>query len=126
MRFVIATLASCHARLYVAALVSSDFVSVRPPRPAAESAPLPTARERAWRAAPIVLFTAAIFLTAALLFGVEPMFSKMVLPMLGGTPSVWNTCMLFFQASLLAGYGYAWALSRWLPMKRQLALHLAL
>src|SRR5690348_15639536 len=54
-----------------------------------------------------VVFTAAVFLNAALLFSVQPMFSKMALPLLGGTPAVWNTCMLFFQAALLGGYLYA-------------------
>jgi hypothetical protein len=50
------------------------------------------------------LFAATIFLAAALLFLVEPMAAKLILPLLGGTPSVWNTCMVFFQAALLAGY----------------------
>jgi hypothetical protein len=45
--------------------------------------------------------------SAALLFSVQPMIAKLLLPLLGGTPNVWNTCMLFFQAALLAGYGYA-------------------
>jgi hypothetical protein len=51
----------------------------------------------------LVVFTAAIFSSAFLLFLVQPMFSRMVLPLLGGTPAVWNTCMLFFQAALLGG-----------------------
>ena len=50
----------------------------------------------------------------------------MVLPLLGGTPSVWNTCLLFFQAALLAGYLYAHLSSRWLSAGRQAALHLTL
>src|SRR5262245_46945345 len=45
-------------------------------------------------------FSVAIFLNAALLFAVQPMFTKMVLPLLGGSPSVWNTCLLFFQSAL--------------------------
>ncbi|MGE3820690.1 MAG: fused MFS/spermidine synthase [Isosphaeraceae bacterium] len=53
------------------------------------------------------LFTATIFLSATLLFSVQPMVARMVLPALGGTPAVWTTCMLFFQAMLLAGYAYA-------------------
>jgi len=53
------------------------------------------------------LFAATLFLSAALLFAVQPMLSKMVLPQLGGTPSVWNTCLCFFQATLLLGYLYA-------------------
>ena len=55
----------------------------------------------------IVLFSLAMFLSATLLFMVEPMFGKMALPLLGGTPSVWNTCMVFYQGALLAGYLYA-------------------
>jgi hypothetical protein len=53
------------------------------------------------------VFGAAIFLSAALLFAVQPMFTKMVLPRLGGSPSVWSVAMVFFQALLLAGYAYA-------------------
>jgi hypothetical protein len=52
-------------------------------------------------------FTAATFLSALLLFSVQPMFAKMVLPVLGGSPSVWAVAIFFFQAALLAGYCYA-------------------
>ena len=52
----------------------------------------------------IYLFGLTIFLSSALLFLVEPMIARMLLPMLGGTPAVWNTCMVFFQATLFAGY----------------------
>src|ERR1035438_965864 len=48
-----------------------------------------------------LLFALTLFLSATLLFVVEPMFAKMVLPLLGGSPSVWNTCLVFYQASLL-------------------------
>src|SRR5262245_55650804 len=53
------------------------------------------------------LYTIAIFTAALLLFVVQPMFARMVLPLLGGSPAVWNTAMVFYQASLLAGYAYA-------------------
>ena len=53
----------------------------------------------------ITAFT--LFLSAALLFWSEPMFSKAALPVLGGVPSVWNTCLVCYQATLLAGYLYA-------------------
>ncbi|WP_114946510.1 fused MFS/spermidine synthase [Microvirga calopogonii] len=53
------------------------------------------------------LFGSVIFLSAFLLFGVQPMFTKMVLPILGGSPSVWSIALVFFQALLLAGYAYA-------------------
>ncbi|MBV9774104.1 MAG: class I SAM-dependent methyltransferase, partial [Gemmatimonadetes bacterium] len=70
------------------------------------------------------VFTASTFLSAFLLFLVEPMFSRMVLPLLGGAPSVWNTCMLFFQAALLAGYLYAHAGARRWDARRQAWVHL--
>src|SRR5438128_7892968 len=66
-----------------------------------------------------LLYASASFFSAALLFLLEPLFGKMVLPLLGGTPAVWNTCMLFFQAVLLAGYGFAHASTRWLGPRRQ-------
>src|SRR4051812_16117978 len=53
------------------------------------------------------------------------MVARMVLPLLGGTPAVWNTCMVFFQAALLAGYAYAHAAPAWLGTRRHAALHLA-
>ena len=56
----------------------------------------------------VPVFSLTLFLSAFLLFGVQPLFSKMVLPYLGGSPMVWNTAMVFFQAMLLAGYGYAY------------------
>jgi hypothetical protein len=80
----------------------------------------------AWPARLLVgTYTLAIFTSAFLLFLVQPMFSKMVLPLLGGTPAVWNTCMLFFQTVLLAGYLYAHLSTRWLKASHQVALHLA-
>ena len=60
----------------------------------------------------VILFGAASFVGAALLFLVEPMLAKLVLPAYGGSPTVWNTCTLFFQALLLAGYAYAHFLVR--------------
>jgi hypothetical protein len=70
-----------------------------------------------------VLFASVLFLNALLLFWVQPLFAKMVLPVLGGSPSVWTTCMLFFQAALLVGYAYSHAGLRWFGMKRQAAIH---
>ena len=74
----------------------------------------------------IVLFSLAMFLSATLLFMVEPMFGKMALPLLGGTPSVWNTCMVFYQGALLAGYLYAHLVPKWLGARRQAVFHLGL
>jgi spermidine synthase len=70
-----------------------------------------------------LLYAATMFTSASLLFWVQPMVAKMLLPLLGGTPAVWNTCMLFFQAMLLAGYAYALAISRWLSIRQQVATH---
>src|SRR5262245_51872359 len=53
------------------------------------------------------------------------MVGKMILPLLGGTPAVWSTCLVFFQAALLAGYAYAHVTTRWLSARRQALLHLA-
>ncbi len=55
----------------------------------------------------LTVYTAAIFLSALLLFSVQPLFTKMVLPRLGGSPAVWSVAMVFFQSLLLAGYAYA-------------------
>ncbi|WP_298747289.1 fused MFS/spermidine synthase [uncultured Brevundimonas sp.] len=73
-----------------------------------------------------LLFAAAIFTSAALVFVVQPMVTKLVLPMLGGSPAVWNTAMVFFQAALLGGYFYAHLLQRVASIKWQVAVHLAL
>ncbi len=74
----------------------------------------------------LAVFTTAVFVSAFLLFLVQPLFSRMALPLLGGAPSVWNTCMLFFQAALLAGYGYAHLSARRLGPRGQAGLHLGL
>lgn len=74
----------------------------------------------------LICFAFTLVLGSALLFLVQPMFAKMVLPMLGGTPAVWNTCVVFFQAMLLAGYAYAHATTAWLGVKRQVVLHSAI
>jgi hypothetical protein len=80
----------------------------------------------ALNAAACVLFSMTVFVSAALLFMMQPMFAKMALPLLGGTPAVWNTCMVFFQAVLLVGYGYAHATPAALGLRRQAVLHLGL
>lgn len=74
----------------------------------------------------LALFTGTLFASAALLFAVQPMLAKMVLPLLGGTPAVWNTCTVFFQAALLAGYAYAHGTFRLFGVRRQAAIHLGL
>ncbi len=101
-----------------------------PPPPTTPRAAGPVATAASWspgaERALVVVFTAAVFLSAFLLFLIQPMFSRMVLPLLGGTPAVWNTCMLFFQAALLGGYLYAHASTRWLGSRRQSAAHVVL
>ena len=77
-------------------------------------------------AAVLPLFAGTLLLSAFLVFWVEPMFTRMVLPLLGGSPAVWNTAMVFYQAALLAGYTYTHLIGRWLSRRRQIALHLAL
>ncbi len=74
----------------------------------------------------LLVFTATVFTSATLLFLVQPMFGKMVLPLLGGTPAVWNTSMLFFQAMLLAGYLYAHLATRGLGVQKQARVHVVL
>lgn len=72
------------------------------------------------------IYTVTIFLSAFLLFGIQPMFTKMVMPVLGGTPAVWSVAMVFFQSILLLGYAYAHGLTRWLDPRVAAGLHLAL
>src|ERR1051325_10070900 len=71
-------------------------------------------------------FALTIFLGAFLLFQVQPLIAKYILPWFGGGPGVWTICMLFFQVALLAGYAYAHALTHWLKIGKQLLLHVAL
>jgi hypothetical protein len=74
----------------------------------------------------LILFRAAIFFGAFSLFVVQPMYAKRLLPALGGSPAVWNTVMVFFQAALLTGYAYAHLMTRWRQRRWAARLHLAL
>jgi hypothetical protein len=74
----------------------------------------------------LVVYTAAIFVSALLLFSVQPLFTKMVLPRLGGSPAVWSVAMVFFQSLLLAGYAYAHVLMQVTNRTMVVALHLVL
>ena len=71
----------------------------------------------------IFLYALTLFISASLLFGVQPMIAKQRLPELGGAPIVWNTCLVFFQTMLLAGYCYAHFVTERLALRRQLLLH---
>src|SRR5215213_4817305 len=75
------------------------------------------------RALAAALFSVTAFLSAALLFVVQPMVSKTLLPVLGGAPAVWNTCLVFFQSALLLGYGYAYATAARLGGRRHVFAH---
>ena len=67
-----------------------------------------------------------IFVSAFLLFLVQPLIAKQILPWFGGSAAVWATCMLFFQTALLGGYFYADVLTRWLTLRRQAMVHTVL
>jgi SAM-dependent methyltransferase len=85
--------------------------------------PAASAREAPTRLPLRPLFTGIVFLGSFLLFLIQPLFARLVLPVLGGSPSVWNTAMLFYQAALLVGYAYAHALQR-LAFRTQAIVHL--
>ena len=74
----------------------------------------------------MIRYALTIFLSAFLLFQVQPMVGKYILPWFGGTPSVWTTCMLMFQVLLLFGYAYAHAVAAWLRPRQQAIAHLVL
>ena len=78
-------------------------------------------QSRRWLGA---LFGTAIFLSAFLLFGIQPLLSKAILPWFGGSSAVWTTCMLFFQVVLFTGYAYAHLLVARVAPNRQWAIHL--
>src|ERR1043166_4783262 len=74
----------------------------------------------------MALYTLTIFLSAFLLFEVQPIIAKIILPWFGGTSAVWSTCRLFFQVVLLLGYWYAHWLNRRFPPRRQAILHVVI
>ncbi len=73
-----------------------------------------------------LLYGATIFLSSFLLFLIQPLFAKRILPWFGGSAAVWTTCLVFFQAALLAGYAYSWLGSKRLRATPRIVLHLAL
>jgi hypothetical protein len=66
----------------------------------------------------------SVFISAFLIFQIQPIISKIILPWFGGGASVWTTCMLFFQFFLLIGYLYAYLLTKILKVKHQIVVHL--
>src|SRR6266849_6593473 len=93
--------------------------------PAGELSPLgnQAKQEATGRALLLATFTTAIFVSAALLLMVQPMFAKLVLPRFGGAPSVWSVAIVFFQAALLAGYAYAHWLMRYAGGRMAVVIH---
>lgn len=73
----------------------------------------------------VITFAATLFTSASLMFVLQPMFGKLLLPLLGGSPAVWNTCMVFYQTILFLGYLYAHFLSTRLNAHRQILIHTA-
>jgi hypothetical protein len=73
----------------------------------------------------LAVFTVTLFVSALLLFGVQPMFAKMVLPKLGGSAAVWSIALVFFQSVLLLGYAYAHVLTTKLRPNTAVVVHLA-
>src|SRR5450631_481614 len=80
-------------------------------------------REGAWLA---VNFALTVFVSAFLLFQIEPLISKFILPWFGGSPAVWTTCLLFFQVVLFCGYGYAHLSTRYLAPRVRVVVHCVL
>ncbi len=74
----------------------------------------------------VATYTLTLITSAALLFWVQPMIAKFILPSVGGAPAVWNTAMMFFQAALLTGYVYAHLLSKHLSARVQIVVHVGL
>ena len=71
----------------------------------------------------LLLFTLVIFVSSSLVFLIQPLFARMVLPVLGGSPAVWNTAMFFYQAVLLLGYLYVHLTTRYMGIRKQSLLH---
>ncbi|WP_394753030.1 spermidine synthase [Crenothrix sp.] len=72
----------------------------------------------------ILLFALTLFTSASLMFVIQPMFGKILLPLLGGSPAVWNTCMVFYQTILFLGYFYAHVLSTRFSQHQQILIHI--
>lgn len=115
-------------RLTEQGFLSKVRAATRPAAAGKARAGTPTTGDNVTRAtatSAIGVFTATTFLSAFLLFFIQPMFAKMVLPLLGGAPSVWAVALLFFQGALLVGYGYAHLLVRLVPTGSTGYVHLA-
>jgi spermidine synthase/MFS family permease len=98
---------------------------VQSPKPG-PSVPVPAPAPESGPRGLFIVYSATVFLSAFLLFQVQPLIGKYILPWFGGTPGVWTTCMLVFQVLLFAGYLYSHLTSRWLSARAQAGLHIAL
>jgi len=94
--------------------------------PANITTPGPSPHAFAFTRPTTTLFGAAIFLSAFLLFSLEPLIAKIILPWFGGSAAVWATCLVFYQVALLAGYLYAELTTRFLAPRGQTTLHILL
>jgi hypothetical protein len=92
---------TCFSATFARQIQAGDFMTSLLPSEATDQTPV--SRNRLI----LIVYTAAIFTSALLLFSVQPLFTKMVLPRLGGSPAVWSVAMVFFQSLLLGGYAYA-------------------
>jgi hypothetical protein len=84
-----------------------------------------TASEERWLSA-VILFALTLFVSASLMFVLQPIFGKVLLPLLGGSPSVWNACMVFYQSVLFLGYLYAHVTATCCTPRRQILIHAAI
>src|SRR5580692_2343269 len=87
---------------------------------------MPESRAEIRPTARLFVYGATIFLSAFLLFLIQPIFAKLILPWFGGSSAVWTTCLVFFQTALLAGYLYAHLLTRYRNAAAQPSVHVAL
>ena len=88
--------------------------------------PRPLASRRRRGRSVLPLYAATLFASASLVFILEPLFARMVLPLFGGVPEVWNTCVVFYQLVLVAGYLYSHFVSRWLSVKGQVTAQIGI
>src|SRR5579863_85764 len=102
-----------------------DLFSSAKPEPSGSAPPAPTpAAHLPWGV--LALYSLTVFLSAFLLFQVEPLIAKIILPWFGGAAAVWSTCMLFFQILLFGGYAYAHLTTSHLTPRKQAVLHAVL
>src|SRR5205814_8878685 len=105
---------------------SAQLLVIMVDTPQIPAPPIPRGRALRVSLPSVPLYAATLFVSALLMFWVQPLIAKLMLPLPGGAPAVWNSAMMFFQLVLLAGYGYAHLLTRAVPPSRQAWIHGAL